>query len=81
MVTDYRTMKKAMVVIGITLVLAGAIILAYDTSLVKPPLLGVESGQVASVNYLAFFGFALGGGGFLVLLFSVFQWYVKRRLK
>jgi hypothetical protein len=73
-------MKKAIVVLGVILVLAGVAILAYDSSVVQPPLLGAESDQGASVNYLAFFGLALGGGGFLILLFSAFQRYGKRRL-
>ncbi len=74
-------MKKGVVAFGAILVLAGIIILAYDNGAVQPPVLGGEIGQGASVDYLSFFGFALGGGGILILLFSVFQWRGKRRPK
>ncbi len=70
---------EAVVALGVILVLAGIAAIAYDCWSAQTPVLGGQSGQEASVDYMAFFGFALGGGGFLILLFSVFQWRGKRR--
>ncbi len=72
-------MKNALVVLGAILVLAAIVVFAYDTASVQPPLMGTGTSQGANVNYLAFFSFGLGGGGILILVFSLFQWYRKRR--
>ncbi len=71
-------MKNVVVVLGAILVLAAIVVFAYDTVAFQPPLMGAETGQ-GNVNYLIFFSLALGGGGILILVFSVFQWYRKRR--
>jgi hypothetical protein len=72
-------MKNAIIVLGIILVLAAIIVFTYGTVAFQPPLMGTETTQGTNVNYLAFFSFALGGGGILILAFSVFQWFRKRR--
>ncbi len=74
-------MKRILVVLGALLLLSGIALVAYESFNVSPPLLGSESGQIASINYLAFFGFALGGAGVLILVFSFIQWYTKPRPK
>ncbi len=74
-------MKRTLVVLGALLLIAGTTLVAYDNFAASPPLLGSESGQGASINYLAFFGFALGGAGVLILVFSFIQWYTKPRPK
>jgi len=68
-------------VLGVALVLLGAAVLVYENFTTPPPLLVSGNNQGSQVNYLAFFGFAFGGAGFLILLFSFFQWFGKRRLK
>ncbi len=72
-------MKNPIVVLGVILILAAIIVFAYGSVAVQPPLMGTDTSQGANVNYLAFFSFALGGGGILILVFSIFQWYLKRR--
>jgi len=77
-------MNKVLVIIGTVLILASATIFAsqnFTTQRTYPPVVSSESGQATTVNYVAFFGFAFGGAGFLILLFSFFQWYGKRRSK
>jgi hypothetical protein len=74
-------MNKILVALGVFLILVGAAVLVYVNLAPQQPLLGSGSSQGATVDYLSFFGFALGGGGVLVLLFSFFQWYGKWRSK
>ena len=68
---------SAVVVLGFTLILISGAILAYKNLTGYPSLLGSEDGQSTYVDYVAFFCFALGGAGVLILLFGFLQWFTK----
>ena len=71
-------MKKTLVVmLGTSLILASVAIFAYKNLTNYPPYLSSENGESTYVDYVAFFGFALGGAGFLILLFAFLQWFGK----
>jgi hypothetical protein len=74
-------MKKALVILGVCLLIAGVATFAVENFKGYPPLLGSVSEQADSVNYLTFFGFAFGGAGVLILAFVVLQWFWMRRSK
>ena len=67
----------AVVLLGVSLILISGAILAYKNLTGYPSLLGSEDGQSTYVDYVAFFCFALGGAGFLILLFGFLQWFTK----
>ncbi len=67
----------AVVLLGVSLILISGVILAYQTLTGYPPLLGAGDGQSTYVDYVAFFCFALGGAGVLILLFGFLQWFTK----
>ena len=74
-------MTKTLVVVGALLILVGIALITYESFNSGPPVLGAVTGQSTGVNYLAFFGFALGGAGILILIFSFVQWFTKPRPK
>jgi hypothetical protein len=74
-------MKRILVFLGVALILASVAVFAYGNLKTSAPLMGSENGQASSVDYVAFFGFGFGGAGFLILLFSLFQYFGKRKSK
>ncbi len=75
-------MKIILVVLGVSLILAAVTIYSYGALTASPPLLlGSEGNQEVGVDYFAFFGFAFGGAGAIILLFTVLQWYLRLRPK
>ncbi len=75
------SMKKSpTVLLGLLLILAGALIYTYSSFTVAPPILTGNS-QNTSIDYMAFFSIALGGAGALILLFGFWQWANKREPK
>ncbi len=77
-VTDEAFMKKGLVVgLGVSLLLASVAFFTYGRLTENPPYLSSENGQNSNVDYVAFFGFALGGAGILILLFAFLQWFSK----
>jgi hypothetical protein len=78
MVIDECSMNMIFVVaLGISLILASGAIFAYENLTSSPPVLGSENGQNPNEDYIAFFAFALGGGGVLILLFAFLQRFGK----
>jgi hypothetical protein len=69
--------RTFVVVLGVSLILASGVIFAYENLTSSPSVLGSENGQSANIDYVAFFAFALGGGGVLILLFAFLQWFGK----
>ena len=70
----------AVAVLGLFLLLVSIAIFAYGSLTQDALLQGSENGKSNNVDYLAFFGFAFGGAGFLIFLFAVWQWIGKWRL-
>ncbi len=66
-------MKKSLaIVLGVSLLLASAMLFVVQDFNERPPILTGNS--QSEFNYVAFFGFALGGAGALILLFAFLQW-------
>jgi hypothetical protein len=71
-------MKKTLIVmLGVSLIAASILVLAYNSVTNNPPLLGSGSGQSTSFDYVNFFCIALGGAGILILSFAFLQWHTR----
>ena len=76
MATNEFSMNRIfIVVLGVSLILASVAIFAFENLANSPPVLGSGNGQGRNGDYVAFFAFALGGGGVLILLFAFLQWF------
>ncbi len=71
--------KNLTLLLGVCLLIAGVVIFGYRSFSASEPLVSSGAFQQAagSVDYVAFFGLALGGAGALILVFAVWQWFKK----